>query len=251
MAAGRRIPSRTGAAAVGRQAGLTLVELLVAFSILGLMALMGWRALDALARVQDSARQRSGHGLALESGLLQWRTDLDALQESGMASAVDFNGQVLRITRRSALDDASLMLVAWALRLDSARGVTWQRWVSSPLRTRGELRRAWLDAGEWARTGPFGQPAARGGAIVVPASEWQLFYFRDNAWSHAQSSARRVAEPAGADDSRGGDPVAADTPLQPPPDAVRLVLTLPPQSGSALAGRIVSDWLRPTLATVQ
>lgn len=248
MAAGRRMAPRAGSPVRRQQAGWTLVEVLVAFSIFSLLALMGWRSLDGMGRVQDSARRRTGHGLALEAGLLQWRTDLDALQETGVANAVDFNGLVLRITRRAALDDASLMLVAWALRFDPERGSSWQRWVSSPLHTRGELRRAWRDAGDWARTGPLAQPAARGSAAAVaPASAWQLFYFRDNAWSHAQSSAPRAAEAGGeGDEGQGGE-----AGLQPPPDAVRLVLTLPPHAAGTLAGRIVCDWIRPTLATVQ
>jgi general secretion pathway protein J len=59
---------------------------------------------------------------------------------------------------------------------------------------------------------------------------WQLFYFRGNAWTNPMSAA--------------GTTTSATTTL---PDGVRLVLDLP--GGQALAGRITSDWVRPTLSS--
>ena len=60
---------------------------------------------------------------------------------------------------------------------------------------------------------------------------WQLFYFRGNAWTNPMSSA--------------GTP----SPTATLPDGVRLVLDLP--GGQALAGRITSDWVRPTLSPAE
>jgi general secretion pathway protein J len=244
--------------AAAREAGLTLVEVLVAFAIFSLLAVMSWRALESMSRVRETAHRHADHTLSLQAGLGQWRADLDAQQESGIVSTVDFDGQVLRITRRAPADGAGLVLAAWALRSGGDGIPSWQRWVSGPLRTRGELRRAWRDAGQWAQSGPASAAAASvsaagaGTAAVAPVAGWQLFYFRNNAWSNPQSSAQQAAEEGAGGGNESSDGSAGSLPggtrLQAPPDGVRLALTLAPAaSGGTLAGRIVRDWVRPTL----
>lgn len=221
-----------------RMAGFTLVEVLVALFIMSLLALLSWRALDGMTRAQDQVFGHSDQTLALQAGLAQWSADLDALQETGLYNAVDFDGRVLRITRRAPANaQGQLQVVAWAL-LGGPQGLMWQRWASAPLSTRGELRQAWQRAGDWTQAS---DPAASGAdgqsAAVAPASAWQLFYYRNNAWTNPLSSAQATGETVGA-------VIAQSDQLQAPPDGVRLMLTL---AGDGLQGPIVRDWIDPTV----
>ena len=86
--------------------GFTLIEVLVAISMMALMSLMAWRGLDGMLRSQSSLQSRSDEIRSLQAGLAQWQTDLDQLAELAGTPSWDWNGQVLRLTRRT--DDAPL-----------------------------------------------------------------------------------------------------------------------------------------------
>ena len=69
--------------------------------------------------------------------------------------------------------------------------------------------------------------------------QWQIFYYRGNAWSNPLSSADGpAAAPPAASAPSPGEPAAA-------PDGVRLVLTLPP--GQAINGTLTRDWVRGSI----
>jgi general secretion pathway protein J len=204
-----------------RARGFTLIELLVAIAVLALLAVMSWRGIDGMARAQAQLRERSDAVLTLQSSLAQWSSDLDAAVAMAPARAIDWNGAALRLTRRSNDGGTpSLLVVAWTLRGD-ASGLRWQRWQSPPLITRGDWQRAWSQAATWAQDG-----AAETGSqvLLMPATAWQILYFRNDAWGPAVSA----------------DALGTNVTL---PDGVRLLLSLPP--GSALAGNLVLDWVRP------
>ena len=57
--------------------GFTLIEVLVALSIMAVIAVLTWRGIDGMARAQESTRAYTDDVLALQAGLAQWRTDLD------------------------------------------------------------------------------------------------------------------------------------------------------------------------------
>lgn len=220
-------------------AGFTLVELLVALSVMALMTLLSWRGLDGMWRVQSQTRERSDALMALQTGLAQWNADLDALASPPAAPAnepdaprpLDWNGQVLRLTRYSAAPEPSgWRVVAWGRR-EQDGSAHWLRWQSGVLRTRGEWQAAWAQAGRWAQSP--GDEERKGEVLITPLLRWQLYFYRDNSWSHPLSSATG-AQPANA---------AAGSAV---PDGVRLVLSLPP--GPSVAGDLTRDWLRPTLA---
>ena len=100
-----------------RARGFTLVELLVALAIMAMMAGLAWRALDGMIRARDQITQRSDETLAMQAALSQWGTDLDAVVETQLVNAVDFDGRALRLTRRDATDPvAGVRVVAWTLR---------------------------------------------------------------------------------------------------------------------------------------
>ena len=226
------------------QRGFTLVELLVALFAMALLAVMSWRGLDGMARAQAQTQERADAVLTLQVGLAQWAADLDALVQLPQVTAIDWNGRVLRLTRRSTASPTDgVLVVAWTQRANR-----WMRWQSPPLTQRGDVADAWQRADIWS-SNP-GDEEKRYEVAVAPLDEWQIFYFRADAWTNPLSSdattAAAVPAAATAAAAAASAPVAAAaaapaTPLI--PDGVRLVLTLP--AGGALAGKLTRDWVRP------
>jgi general secretion pathway protein J len=226
--------------------GFTLVELLVALVIMALLAILSWRGLDGMTRVQTQTQANTDGVLALQAGLSQWQTDLDALTVQANVPGVnglDYDGQVLRLTRRYAetgedtkttTNDDSLRVVAWSQRnvetgtgAGVAQKTQWLRWQSAPVKTRAELQAAWLQAKEWASSAT--ETNKKNEVAVAAIDKWQVFYHRNDAWSNAQSSAD----------------TDSDGQIATVPNGVRLVLTL--ADGQALVGTITRDWMRPTM----
>ena len=214
-----------------RLRGFTLIELLVAIGVLALMAALSWRGIDGMAQTQARTQQRSDEVLVLQMGLAQWVANLDALEPVAHMPGFEWDGRVLRLLRHgTAASDDGLRVVAWSRRMVNGTGM-WLRWQSSPLRSRGELQDAWQQASLWSQNPD--DTLKKQEVTITALAEWQLFYFRQNAWTHPLSSG--TAAPPGT--------VASA--LTDIPEGVRLVLTLP--SSSALAGVITRDWVRPTL----
>jgi general secretion pathway protein J len=238
--------------------GFTLIEVLVAISVMALMSLMVWRGLDGMLRTQSSLQTRADEVRTLQAGLAQWQTDLDQLAELPGTPSWDWDGRVLRLTRRSAeapantnpntsasnnasSPGASVRVVAWTWRTDPGRpgGGDWQRWQSGPLSQRQDWQTAWNLAQQWGQTP---NDSTRAGQVQIhPLSGWQLFVHRGGSWTNPLSSDAVTPNPA-----QGGNPTGRNTPGQTTPDGVRLVLTLPP--GAAGTGTLSMDWVRPTLS---
>ena len=210
--------------------GFTLVELLVAIAVMALMALLSWRGIEGMSRAQNQLQTRADENLSLQVGLAQWRTDLDALVSLAGTPALDWDGRVLRLTRRHPLtESASVQVVAWTLRAGQ-----WLRWQSNPISQRGEWTSAWRRAQTWGQT-----PSAEDRGLEVAVrelSQWQIFFHRGGAWSNPLSS--EGAKPA----TEGG---AGNTPSGSAPDGIRLVLDLP--AGPGLSGKLTLDWVNPVL----
>ena len=228
--------------------GFTLVELLVALFAMSILAVLSWRGLDGMARARSITGQRSDQVLTLQTGLAQWGADLDAMEQVPGMKAIEWNGRVLRLTRRSTAQAGDgILVVGWTRRVIGERP-TWLRWQSDPVTTFGELQRAWQQADLWSQNA--GTPQDAHEVAVTPLDDWQIFFFRDNAWTNPQSSdissssILATAAPAAAPATPGA-PVAAPTPpaLWTRPDGVRLVLTVP--ADQAVAGTITRDWVAP------
>lgn len=121
----------------GPSRGLTLIEVLVAVFALALMTVMSHQVLALLIRSQADADRYSTSLTRLQTGLAQWQRDLDRLDRTPYVNALQWDGQVLRLLRRSASGNA-LLVVAWTVQ----DGV-WRRWQSPPLRDREALLQAW------------------------------------------------------------------------------------------------------------
>ena len=132
-----------------RHRGFTLIELLVAISILAVMAVLSWRGLEGMTRAVAQTRERSDQLLTLQAGLDQWTDDLDALMQQPQMTTLDWNGNVLRMTRLAPNPSDGMLVVAWARRDVDGTG-QWLRWQSAPLLTRGDLDNAWSEAALWA-----------------------------------------------------------------------------------------------------
>ena len=222
------------------QGGFTLVELLVALFAMALLAIMSWRGLDGMTRSQAQTQARADEVLTLQVGLAQWAADLDALIQLPQTTALDWNGRVLRLTRRgTASVTDGVMVVGWTRRVVDGNG-TWLRWQSAQVRTRGELEEAWQKADIWSANP--GDDEKRNEVAVTPIADWQIFYFRENAWTNAQSSADRTSGAIPNPASPASAPIIQSTTAL--PDGVRLVLYLPP--GQAISGTLTRDWVRPT-----
>jgi general secretion pathway protein J len=218
-----------------RMGGFTLIELLVALSVMAVLAVLSWRGLDGMARAQTQTQARADDVLALQAALGQWTADLDAVQQVPQQPAVDWDGRVLRLTRHpSAAGGDGLLVVAWTRRAADGAG-QWLRWQSPPLRNRGELQEAWTQAGLWAQNPS--DDAKKREVTITPLEEWQIFYFRSDAWTNPLSSDGSAQLPAGL--------AVQAVPGTTTPEGIRVVLVLPP--GQTLSGRVVRDWVRPTV----
>ncbi len=204
--------------------GFTLIELMVAIAAMALLALMSWRGLEGMTRAQTVTQARGDAVLTLQTTLSQWATDLDATIALTQLQPIDWNGSVLRITRRSGDSTRpTVVVVAWALRTDAATGTQWRRWQSPGVTTRAEWQQAWDRASAWAQDG--GSVAGGAELTLMPLESWQLSYFRNGVWTAA---------------------VGAEGMANAIPDGIRLVLNLPP--GTGLTGVLTRDWVRPTAA---
>ncbi len=133
------------------QRGFTLIELMVAIFIMALLALMSWRGIDGMARSQEQNRVRGDAVLTLQTTFSQWSADLDAMTPLAGTRPLDWDGRLLRLTRRGTDDlKPAVYVVAWTLR-NEADGMHWSRWQSTPLTRRDEWQQAWAGAAAWAQ----------------------------------------------------------------------------------------------------
>ncbi|MBC7608501.1 MAG: prepilin-type N-terminal cleavage/methylation domain-containing protein [Polaromonas sp.] len=223
-----------------KQGGFTLIELLVAITIMALLAILSWRGLDGMARAQTQTSQRADEVLTLQAGLAQWKVDLDALTQTPQVNSLDWDGRVLRLTRRTSSPGEGLQVVAWTRRADA--GGQWLRWQSPVLRTLGGWNEAWSRASVWAQSASTEDRARE--VLVVPLEDWKIFYFRGDAWTNPLSSDAGQTPVAS---TPGGTPTAVATGVVQTvaPEGIRLVLSLP--AGPAISGKITLDWVRPTI----
>lgn len=202
-----------------RPRGFTLIEVLIAMSIMAIVALMAWQGVDAIVRSRDTTQHHVDSVLRASTVLAQWEQDLINVQnteaETGVP-ALRYDGARAAMTRRS---DDGVQVVVWARRENA-----WFRWTSVPSRTTDALRQSWQD-GQRLMGNETRQLKTLGGL-----TDWQVYYFRDNGWTNPQSTGTG----GGGQAAQPGQPV-----VQPLPTGVRLVLTFDGSDG--LNGHVTRD----------
>ncbi len=189
-----------------RVAGFTLVEVLVALVVMAVLAGLAWRALDGILRSRDAGAQSIDRTMRLATVLAQWEQDLQRVMRDAPVPPLAFDGRALRLARET---DAGAQIVSW-----SVEGGLWRRW-ASPVATRvGELQNAWMLSQQ------LQDANVKQLTLLEGVEDWQVYFFRGNSWSNAQSSGDLVAAPEGAA-SAVGSAAAAREQL---PGGVRLVL---------------------------
>jgi len=222
--------------------GFTLVELLVALFALSLLAMLSWRGIDGMVRAREQTRVRADEVQALQVGLAQWAADLDALTIVPQMSSVDWNGRVFRLLRAAPGDPAQgVVVVGWGRRVD-ASGSRWMRWQSPPVTTRGQLDDAWRRADAWSQNS--GMDAGADEVAITGLLDWQVFYYRSDAWTNPLSS-DTTQSAAIAPPPAGTPPVQAATRAGLTPDGIRIILSLAP--GQAITGELTRDWVSPVV----
>jgi general secretion pathway protein J len=227
---------------IAQQRGFTLIELLIAITLVAVLAGMSWRGLDTLARTRESTQTRIQQMAVVQTVLAQWQADLNAMQAVPKVNdaGVLWDGRVLRITRRASTftaqgTDLGLWVVGW-----TQRNGQWLRWQSPAITTHTQLQQAWQQAERW------GQNPSTDDLVfqtpLLPLDQWQLSYFRGNAWSNPLSSASTA-------DSASGTAASATSTTNTTPDAIRLLIDLPAPTG--LSGRLTLDWVRPNFSNTK
>ena len=148
---------------------------MVALVIMAVLAGMAWRGVDALVHSKETAQASTDATLRLTAGMAQFEYDLSMLTDTGAVGALQFDGASLRMTRRQ---QDGVQLVVWTLQ-DGA----WQRWASPPATRIRAIQEAWLRSQQWSAIAP------QAVAVVPGVTGWQVYLFRGNAWTNAQSSA--------------------------------------------------------------
>lgn len=212
--------------------GFTLVEVMVALVIMAVLATMAWQGVDGMARAREGAQRSGEAALRLSTAVAQWEQDLQQIQQSSAAPGLRFDGASLRMTRRGP---GGIQLVVWTLQ-DRA----WYRWAGPPVTRIQDLQDWWIRSQQWAAIRP---DALR---MLEPVQDLQVYFFRGNSWSNAQSTGdfgpapgsgnppvEGAPDPASGPGSGGGaggrgtprPQVGGDNELL--PTGVRVVLTLP------------------------
>lgn len=161
--------------------GFTLVEVLVALTIMAVLSVMAWQGIDAMARTRESSSAAVDRTLRTQTAIAQWERDLQALQNTRSVPPLSFDGATLRLTREA---DGGIQLVAWTIR-DKA----WWRWASPAVTRTDELQEHWLRSQQLLGNEPGTL------RVIGQVQGMQVYFYRGNGWANAQSTGDLAAPP--------------------------------------------------------
>ncbi len=164
--------------------GFTLVEVMVAMVVMAVLAGMAWQGIDAISRGQQGTRAAMERTLRLSTVVAQFEQDLGAVQETPAVNPLAFDGATLRLTRRTP---QGMQLVAWSL-----QGQRFVRWAGPVTTIQADLQDSWMRSHQLDNLERPPTTALEG------VTGLQVYFYRGNSWTNAQSSGDLVAEPATA-----------------------------------------------------
>ncbi len=175
--------------------GFTLVEVMVAMVVMAVLAGMAWQGIDAISRGQQGTRAAMERTLRLNTVVAQFEHDLGAVQETPAVNPLAFDGATLRLTRRTP---QGMQLVAWSL-----QGQRFVRWAGPVTTVQADLQDSWM------RSHQLDNLERPPTSALEGVTALQIYFYRGNSWSNAQSSGDIVAQP--------GAVPAPPSPPPPPP----------------------------------
>jgi general secretion pathway protein J len=197
--------------------GFTLIEVLVALTVMAVLAGLAWRGVDGMLRARESTEASLARTTRLATVMTQWEQDLQAVYDNRSVPPIAFDGNTLRISR---LSEGGVQMVAWSL-----QDGRWQRWASPVVTRANELQEQWL------RSQQLQGNEKEQLRLLEGIDTWQVYFYRDGRLSNAQSSgnvAPARAEPASP--TPPPSPGVAPTPIVVQrnllPDGVQLVLRI-------------------------
>ena len=203
--------------------GFTLIEVMVVLLIMSIMALLSWQGIQTMLKTREQSLELVSGVDTIQTAVSQWRVDLDntlSAQPSASVPSLDWDARVLRVVRRSsgpmptltpdtssssnatsseASGSPAFWVVAWSARnlstdeltqvpqKERRQGLYWLRWQSPAISSQTELNAYWQMASQWGQN-----PSAESRAfetVLFEIQNWQLYFYRNNAWTNALSSA--------------------------------------------------------------
>lgn len=177
-----------------RRAGFTLVELLVAISILGMVAVLGWRGLDGIVRARANLTDQMEVTRGMQLAFAQMQSDCEHLISAdliGNRTTLEAGDGRLTLVRTVFLENTSSRVQVIAYRL--VDGVLLRR-ESVPTRDLAQLDILWKAAISDTDTTP---PVA----LQANISAMQMLVWQNGSWRQsviAQPATSAAALAAGA-----------------------------------------------------
>lgn len=198
------------------QRAFTLVEVMVALALMGLMSAMAYKGVSAMLTAQSTIAQSSDNTTAMQRALTQWSQDWTSAAGVMMRPGPHFTGNAVRMVRGHSTGIGQV--VAWKSGPAGLQRLTWP-----PAHGPHELSDQWDATWQWIQqssldTLPQVQGQTAWTDIWPMLGDMNLHYHMENAWTN----------PFNTDTSDGW------------PDAVRLDLKSP-------HGRVVLDWRNPNI----
>jgi general secretion pathway protein J len=208
-----------------RPAGFTLVEVLVALTIMAILAALAFRGIDALVRAKDAALLSTDRTLKLNTGMSQFEYDISQVIDSKVLTPpIMFDGATVRMARRTP---DGIQLVLWTL-----QDRRWQRWASGSYIHMSELSDAWMRSQQWS--------AISGNAVTVLENVDAFQYYVCNPNSTVGSGCSWNNGGSTTGTTVAGANGAASAPVVVQPSAIRITLKLP--EGEITRDREVPRW---------